>query len=1828
MNLRRFITLPTLFFFTANTLLAAPAETSLWKERGEKLASLPLAAPLSSSALLGFLPSARPLPSPLAATPPLDSGSPTGAAGRLAAALPLTHVSLRTVRPGRLDRPAVVLIQDIHLNPEAQANIAIALERLATNSPIARVGVEGAFGPLRLSRLDGFSDRKLVREVAGDFVKAGALAAPSFLGAALGPDRRIELAGVDDEGEYHRDVAAYREASDEQAALRTEIGRLESRLAGLKHKLYSPALAELDGVVSGYHRGDLGLGPYLRRLSSTGSEIPFTVRNFLEAYAIEQNLNFDRVEEERRRVIQKLAAALSPAELKTLLDQAVAYRSGALSLAAFHGELRALCRRKGIDLAATPAFDAYVRYVLLADGISGERLTRDAEALERAAFDRLAVTAEQRAVAAVSRRAETLTRLVDFALAPDEWERLSATPFNVADIDRAIGTLDGEALSARPLDLRPFFDFYRLADVRSHTMVDRLLAGNPTAVALVVGGFHTPLIERLLEARGCALVVSSPRLTTVDVANGTAYLTIFSRDKTPIEKLFSGEKLSINPERVNFGDDPMIEREVVAESAARVAEGESTGSVPAGVTAERRGSVVRVLIDGLAFFFGRVARVAGFRSIGIRVGGHGFQFLPLPSLSDRVRRGLGTFRRTVRELLNLPHVVRYTLLQQTPIMVSRILPVAFLVALAGMIIGSTGGWIVAAVGVTLLLIGLFNVKSPQNWISSGLFLSVFLFRVPFSERVDDTLTITPEMRLGSLHFIARQDLQRPFAGERDANRTLRFLTQVADDLDGLARQVETNPDALPVDYFVMHSPLWETTVGKDLLAALQQEGIAHESAIDPVMRRWEWLIDTFGAFFLTFRRPHLGYPHRIWIKKQDVPRLHAIIAEQRVRLVRLADYQQRRWGEVTVLMNRPSLRGRLKRFFGFAPRPSVGWIQMARVTLVNATGEQRTLHYTGPAEALASAPGVGDVRRVTVVSERAGSSAAARTFVWDDGRLVPETSSPGSPAAMMESTRAYGRSQGLTDDQTAVQIAPRRELGHTLADFSLFLLALPLIILTGGHFEVNYFLNKHDNSDLRTVLDRKSGIAFIRACSMIALVVSVAITVALPSTLGSSLGSPSNIFSPAARIMFGVFLSLASVSFAQITAHRSFNRWAITQTNRPTLMTPDPDLASRAAREFGERSGLSFSVQSGGGFVAYLFDDLGELIKTPYRPFGDLASFFWQPLGLVMGRLGDLFTPTLPVIMSQGQLRPVSDVNEATMVVQKIVSGPSIDQQLTRIFANPAATPNELTAILDRAYAFLHGLLTAGVADTDTRKLLWNLRGEKSITGFDFSHLRELGRDYDDGAGAAITAWEWTLAHKITDLARDMDRSDLRRAAESHLLIDYLSARGYRPHRPDPKLSFRSMPEWAPKLLNVRTAAPPTAMMDSTRDHGRSKGLTDSETAVQIAPRRELRYTLADYTLFLLALPLTFLTGGHFQVTYFLNQHGAQAASDWRLQGAVRSIRLASTVALMLSGAAFTLLNIFVTGGAINPLGWAAMPVQVLLGLLIVIPAVAYAQVKAHRRYNADVVWARRIVDALASGSTEAADRQVLDLFTNGSSPSLRLGETVQGAAPLANVNARNLAVHVAAEIKTAVQERRLSPERARAGAELIAALLASSRERARPTVVEEADIPEASDGATPLDVFRWLSPNAASATAEADAAVTRWAMQRRTSGDRLILMVPIGQGPAVEQHLAARPGGGGAVRVVEAGRFQRVADLLNDVGEFQGGTLAPRRLRFLVRNDSGLPPGFFDLAGSGLAPDTVAALQRSLEVYLIVSELSRAVRIEGDRLSSFEALRAVMIQA
>jgi 3'-phosphoadenosine 5'-phosphosulfate (PAPS) 3'-phosphatase len=533
-------------------LFAYQPENGFWAERrrvtkrgsSPLLASLPLGAPpLGSNALSGPFPTAQSVEASLSQT--VAHSVPKGFLkehSSLFSALSPAHGTIRKVSlpkhvvPGA---PVVIHIQDVHMNRDAQWNIREAVRSCIQSGQVDLVALEGATQPIDLQPFVDYPHRRAVEATADYLLKQNKITGPVH--AAFTATRALpKIIGIDDPIHYAANVRAYTDSSVRLEKTRHEVKALEEDIEGRKKKVYSLPLAAFDEQVRSYQKGETSLGAYVVRLTEqVGDSGEPTLRSFLSALALERTLDLHRVEVERAALIAALTQRLDERATQELFAQSLAYRTGQCRYADFYRRLKETCQSKGLPLSHFPGMEAYVRYVLTADGIDGDRLLEEIAELEKRGYDRMAKSNKEKALVAESRRARLVEKLVDFSLTPAEWKEYQATG--------PVGT---------KAEWGSFESFYREAHARDGAMTENLLKAirgdGPASVRtaiLVTGGYHAEGMRQRLVQQGVVVISYVPKIGKIDTAQGSAYLSVFTQEKTPMEKLFAGQKLFL-------GDNP------------------------------------------------------------------------------------------------------------------------------------------------------------------------------------------------------------------------------------------------------------------------------------------------------------------------------------------------------------------------------------------------------------------------------------------------------------------------------------------------------------------------------------------------------------------------------------------------------------------------------------------------------------------------------------------------------------------------------------------------------------------------------------------------------------------------------------------------------------------------------------------------------------------------------------------------------------------------------------------------------------------------------------------------------------------------------------------------------------------------------------------------------------------------------------------------------------------------------------------------------------------------------------------------------------------------
>ncbi|HOW29038.1 MAG TPA: inositol monophosphatase family protein, partial [Elusimicrobiota bacterium] len=448
--------------------------------------------------------------------------------------LPAQFGTIRKVSlPSSIASPKIIVhVQDVHRNSEAQQNIGAALQSLVEQNSVQLVALEGAFQPLRVDRYRDSLSPAALGHTADYLLRENLISGP--IHAAMTSTQPVPpIRGIDHAQYYDANVEAYRQSVPLVQRVKGELQIIRQDLDRRKEAVFNEDLKRFDRQVASYQSKQISLGDYLTALTGVPSApVPESIRTFLDALTMEQSLDFKKIEQERALLLDALVAKLSKDQIQGLLNQSLSFRLGRIRHTDFYRYLHELCMKPGLSLDRYPAMDSYIRYVFLSDTINPETLFKDMAALEKRDYDLLAKTDPERDLVGQSKQFVLTQKLVDFTLSSDEWNEYEKNPMRSPD-----------------LPLQSFEEFFRQAEARDTAMTDNLIAlmgpKEVSTAVLVTGGFHTSGMEKKLKDAGYVTIQYVPKIARVDAEHGADYLSVFTQEKTPLEKLFKGDVLFV-----------------------------------------------------------------------------------------------------------------------------------------------------------------------------------------------------------------------------------------------------------------------------------------------------------------------------------------------------------------------------------------------------------------------------------------------------------------------------------------------------------------------------------------------------------------------------------------------------------------------------------------------------------------------------------------------------------------------------------------------------------------------------------------------------------------------------------------------------------------------------------------------------------------------------------------------------------------------------------------------------------------------------------------------------------------------------------------------------------------------------------------------------------------------------------------------------------------------------------------------------------------------------------------------------------------------------------
>src|SRR3989338_8667578 len=556
----------------------------------------------------------------------------------------------------------VVLVQDAHGIYEAQKNIAFLIKEF-TEMGVGLVGVEGSVGRMEgLEKWRRISDKKILMGIAGCLMEKGLLTGVEVAGlsseSVLNCKNKIhdvclkshgslvDFYGVEDKDKYLEQVRSFKETLNINKEVEEWQGRIKKEISDLKDKFYTKELKELDQYKNRYESSQIQLGEWLEFLNS--EEMSFkcqcktqlqlqshsqsqsqsqsqkklqlqsqpqpqfesqlyqkskpNLHKYLNAYRLEKAIDFKKVSEEQKKVLEQLSAKLSKNELMGLLEESVAYRLGKIGYEEFYSGIKGRCDKAGINI--TPELNKYIKYVVGVEGIDRDRLFVEVKELEdevwrngglEGSASKNSFKGQLFELIQIDKDYGLLEKAINFKLSPEEWEEYDSRKQELENIAQRIVTLirGEQSLSSNESVkkvMKSVADFNRLSHERNQIFVEKLIAKmaekqgsyknqaikesrgtiqrglvvekilkhdqSQKLSILVAGGYHSRGVEELLRKKNISYITIRPHLNTGEIAKDYHPLNAFKRDLLPLEKMFYREKVSIAFPQATGGMDP------------------------------------------------------------------------------------------------------------------------------------------------------------------------------------------------------------------------------------------------------------------------------------------------------------------------------------------------------------------------------------------------------------------------------------------------------------------------------------------------------------------------------------------------------------------------------------------------------------------------------------------------------------------------------------------------------------------------------------------------------------------------------------------------------------------------------------------------------------------------------------------------------------------------------------------------------------------------------------------------------------------------------------------------------------------------------------------------------------------------------------------------------------------------------------------------------------------------------------------------------------------------------------------------------------------------
>ena len=430
-------------------------------------------------------------------------------------------------------RKKIIHIKDAHCNYACQKKISSIIKHLYREYGIHMINLEGGAGKYDLS-IFGFIEEGDIREKVSDhFVKEGILNGATYF-AINNPDK-IRLWGVEDSELYLKNLRIYQDSVYDRSRASACLDDIDLALTGLKKRIFTKKLLELDTKYNRYKSNDIKLDEYLQYLAEYAKSLGIDIKTFKnifllnQALKIEKKIDFKKAEAERFDLVNKLQNILSKYEFEELIMKSVEFKAQKISEHDFHQYLIKKTKEVGYGLDDNSNLKRYIIYLSLYAAVDKLRTNSDLIRLENFLRDKSFENETQKELDTLSRNLVLLKNMFGVTLKKCDFDEYRRDPeaFSIGryiefirdhhpgyDLDDDIRLVD--------MIREDIVEFYDCSFSRDKAFLDNMKYQekvNEDGVVtdeisiIITGGFHSENLHKLFRENNIAYVSLVPKFT-------------------------------------------------------------------------------------------------------------------------------------------------------------------------------------------------------------------------------------------------------------------------------------------------------------------------------------------------------------------------------------------------------------------------------------------------------------------------------------------------------------------------------------------------------------------------------------------------------------------------------------------------------------------------------------------------------------------------------------------------------------------------------------------------------------------------------------------------------------------------------------------------------------------------------------------------------------------------------------------------------------------------------------------------------------------------------------------------------------------------------------------------------------------------------------------------------------------------------------------------------------------------------------------------------------------------------------------------------------------